>query len=31
MTKAIAWTNADPVLWRMFEALGGDELITWMH
>ena len=24
--QAIIWTNADPALWRMYAALGGDEL-----
>ena len=24
--KAITWTNADPVHWRIYAALGGDEL-----
>ena len=23
--QAITWTNADPVLWRLYAALGGDE------
>ena len=23
--QAITWTNADPVLWRIYAALGGDE------
>ena len=26
--KAIIWTNADPIHWRIYVALGGDEL-TW--
>ena len=25
--QAIIWTNADPVHWRIYAALGGDELI----
>ena len=25
--KAIIWTNVDPVPWRIYAALGGDELI----
>ena len=25
--QAIIWTNADPVRWRIYAALGGDELI----
>ena len=24
--QAITWTNADPVRWRIYAALGGDEL-----
>ena len=24
--QAITWTNADPIHWRIYEALGGDEL-----
>ena len=24
--KAIIWTNADPIHWRIYAALGGDEL-----
>ena len=24
--QAIIWTNADPILWRIYAALGGDEL-----
>ena len=26
--QAIIWTNADPVHWRIYAALGGDELTT---
>ena len=26
--QAIIWTNADPIHWRIFAALGGDELIN---
>ena len=25
--QAITWANADPILWRIYAALGGDELI----
>ena len=25
--QAIIWTNADPIHWRIYAALGGDELI----
>ena len=25
--QAIIWTNADPIHWRIYVALGGDELI----
>ena len=25
--QAIIWTNADPIPWRIYAALGGDELI----
>ena len=24
--QAITWTNADPVYWRIYAALGGDDL-----
>ena len=24
--QAIIWTNADPIYWRIYAALGGDEL-----
>ena len=24
--QAIIWTNADPIHWRIYAALGGDEL-----
>ena len=24
--QATTWTNADPILWRIYAALGGDEL-----
>ena len=24
--QAIIWTNADPIIWRIYAALGGDEL-----
>ena len=26
--QAITWTNVDPIHWRIYEALGGDELIN---
>ena len=26
--QAIIWTNADPIHWRIYAALGGDELKT---
>ena len=26
MRQAIIWTNADPIYWRIYAALGGDEL-----
>ena len=26
MWQAIIWTNADPIHWRIYAALGGDEL-----
>ena len=26
---AITWTNADPVRWRIYAALGGDEQMVW--
>ena len=26
MRQAIIWTNADPIHWRIYAALGGDEL-----
>ena len=26
--QAIIWTNYDPVYWRIYAALGGDELIS---
>ena len=26
--QAIIWTNADPIHWRIYAALGGDELIV---
>ena len=25
--QSIIWTNADPIHWRIYAALGGDELI----
>ena len=28
--QAFIWTNADPVHWRIYEALGGDELTETM-
>ena len=32
MRQAIIWINADPINWRIFAALGGDELILfWLH
>ena len=27
MRQAIIWTNVDPIHWRIYAALGGDELI----
>ena len=27
--QAIIWTNANPINWRIYAALGGDELTTW--
>ena len=27
MRQGISWTNADPVHWRIYVALGGDELV----
>ena len=27
MRQAIIWTNADPIHWRIYAALGGDVLI----
>ena len=27
--QAIIWTNEDPVHWRLYAALGGDELIDY--
>ena len=27
--QAIIWTNADTVHWRIYAALGGDELSPW--
>ena len=29
--QAIIWTNADPVHWRIYAALGLDELTDWGH
>ena len=29
--QAIIWTNADPVHWRIYAALGGDGLTHWDH
>ena len=26
--QAITWSNTDPVHWRLYAALGGDELIS---
>ena len=28
MRQAIIWTNADPIHWRLYAALGGDQLIA---
>ena len=28
MRQAIIWTNADPVHWRIYAALGGEEVIA---
>ena len=28
MRQAIIWTNADPIHWHIYAALGGDELIA---
>ena len=27
--QAIIWTNADPIQWRIYSTLGGDELTDW--
>ena len=30
--QAIIWTNADPIHWRIYAALGeGDEFLTWLR
>ena len=29
--QAIIWTNADPIHWRIYAALGGDELTCWLQ
>ena len=29
MRQAIIWTNADPIHWRIYASLGGDELRLW--
>ena len=29
MCQAITWTNAYPIHWCIYVALGGDELIKW--
>ena len=31
MRQTIIWTNADPILWRIYAALGGDELIVHIY
>ena len=31
MRRAIIWTNADQIHWRVYAALGGDELIAVLH
>ena len=28
--QAIIWTNADPIHWRIYVALGGEELNNWL-
>ena len=28
MQQAIIWTNANPIYWRIFAAVGGDELMS---
>ena len=28
--QAIIWTNAHPIHWRIYAALGGDELTLWL-
>ena len=28
--QAIIWTNANPIYWRIYAALGGDELSHWL-
>ena len=28
--RVIIWTNADPILWRIYAALGGDEFYCWV-
>ena len=28
MRQAIVWTNADPIHWRIYAELGGDELMV---
>ena len=29
MRQAVIWTNADPIHWRIYAVLGGDELTRW--
>ena len=29
--QAITWTNADPIHWRIYAVLGGDESLQWRH
>ena len=29
--KAIVWTDADPIQWRIYAAIGGDEINALMH
>ena len=29
--QAIIWCNAHPILWRIYAALGKDELISWFN
>ena len=31
MRQAVIWTNADPIHWCIYAALGGDVLITYLY